>query len=208
MAELSENGLRRGPFWLLDAAVAVLVLLGTAALLLAWIIEVRVPERARGLATAPAARTLPATAEADPTAGWMSKGAVMAAISGVPAPIGSGLPNVKAIQVEPTQIFAVLARLEVEGMDNPAWDELTVDEQQSYANEVASSIRAALPDLTVPAGYSTAYVRVGIWGWHRVPGATEDLAERYCRTRALSAGADYSECYLPEVTAMVEIGSG
>ena len=206
MAELTENQARSGQFWLVDLVVGALVLLGAAALVLAWKAEVRMSQPAAAVANVPAADAAPRTAGVDPTAGWISKAVVMAAVNRVAAPVGTGLPNVKTIQIEPTQIFAVLVRLDVVGIDNPAWDGLSVQAQQAYADHVASSIRAALPELALPTGHSTAYVRVGIWGWHRVTDTTEDLAERYCRTRELSKVANYWECYLPEVVGMEEVG--
>ncbi|HEY3118582.1 MAG TPA: hypothetical protein VGK54_17705 [Chloroflexota bacterium] len=206
MAELTNNQVGRGQFWLMDAIVGAVVVLGCAALVLTRMADISMLDSAISSPTMPAATSgVPTTTDSDSTANWMSKAAVMAAVNQVPAPVGTGLPNVKAIQVEPNKIFTVLVRLEVDGIDNPAWDDLPVGEQHAYASDVAQSVRASMSELTLPPGHGIAYVRVGIWGWHRVSGAEEDFTERYCRTRALSQGADYWECYLPEVAAMEEV---
>jgi hypothetical protein len=210
MAEITDNRVQKAQFWLIDAIVGAVVVMAAASLVLTRIADLSMPESAVSSAAVPAADAMPA-ADADPKVSWGSKAAVMAAVNRVPAPVGTGLPTVTAITFEPTQVFPVLVRLEVQGMDNPAWDRLAVEDQRAYAEEVAQSVRSALPGLTASPEDKITYVQVGIWSWHRVPDtslALEDLPGHFCRTQLPSDTSHLWECNLPEVSGLAEISAG
>src|SRR5438552_16787017 len=112
MAELTESNRNERPFWALDVIVAV-VLVGAAALGLAHLVDVSAPQLAADAGLGALSDSVSINAPVAPDTGWSGQADVVAAVNGVLAPAGTGLPNIKAIEFEPTQIFPVVVRLEV-----------------------------------------------------------------------------------------------
>src|ERR1051326_3505716 len=110
MAELTESNRNERPFWTLDVIVAV-ILVGIAAVGLAHWMDVAAPKQSADVERVALSDSVSAGAPYASNNSWSGRADVVAAVNEVPAPAGTGLPNITSIEFQPTQIFPVLVRL-------------------------------------------------------------------------------------------------
>ncbi|MBM2811499.1 MAG: hypothetical protein HW416_2258 [Chloroflexi bacterium] len=94
---------------------------------------------------------------------FMDRLAMRRAVSSVPAPADTGLPNVQ--RVGPIYSKNVLAQIHMEviGVDNPAWMGLSAGERRAYAEDVLRAAKGSLPEDVKDRSEVATYIYAVIW---------------------------------------------
>ncbi|HEY3118585.1 MAG TPA: hypothetical protein VGK54_17720 [Chloroflexota bacterium] len=85
-----------------------------------------------------------------------------AAINRVPAPAGTGLPNVAAVRIRQRGAVLVDVDLRVAGLDNLSWLNLAAAGRAEYARRVAEAVGAVAHEIWLTDSRH-AYVAIQIW---------------------------------------------
>jgi hypothetical protein len=129
---------------------------------------------------------------------------IRAAANSVPPPPGTGLPNISRVVVTPARPFIASIHLQVAGVDNPAWTQLSADEKEQYARAVLDAVAAAAP-AAIAEGETSAWVAVKIWDWFTVPKNMSDDELDDIACKQVLYGRDRWECYGVSVGANQEL---
>ena len=133
--------------------------------------------------------------------------AIRAAVNGVPAPEGTGLPNVKHVVIDPLGVVPLAVHLEVQGVNNEAWRTLGLDGQRAYAGAVLAAVADVFPLL--PSDYRWRQARVVVKVWERarelitLEAIDRDEDDPYCFYK-VRVGTAYWDCYQPSVAVATE----
>ena len=98
---------------------------------------------------------------------------VRAVISRVPAPPETDLPVIESVVIDPESILPLAVNLRVPGVENEAWNQLTVDEQREYADEILRALVATYPEVETHLRRTVVYYSVNIWERFLVPASLE-----------------------------------
>ncbi len=101
--------------------------------------------------------------DARPLAPRFDEFTIRTVVNGVSAPPGTGLPGIESVEINPESALPLIVNLRVAGADNPAWKQLTYEDQDQYAREVLAALVATYREVETHLARERVYFAVQIW---------------------------------------------
>jgi hypothetical protein len=131
--------------------------------------------------------------------------AVRAIVKSVPAPVGTGLPNIERLAIEPEGLVPFTVHLIVEGVDNAAWQGLEDDARQSYVEEIAAGMAALYPEVETTKRWKTVYYVVKVHERFLVDAAEVAALDEEIRCKRAQSPGALRECRRISASALFEV---
>jgi hypothetical protein len=135
--------------------------------------------------------------------------AIRAAIRSVPSPGEGALLSVEKIVVSTSSVVALAVHIRVEGVDNPAWNGLPLDERKQYVRDVTSALMTLYPHAEATHQWDVSYYTVTVWerfrvreGWELV---SEDGDQLVCLRIESTWRGQVLECRGVGISGMIEV---